>query len=189
MRQVYLHIQLGNKALDRACPAEAADHFTAAVNTGTFLTKSPIDSKYEDFAVVRCRYTTVICSMLSMYFLQLFGCDFTSLWQTANQKRCHALLRAGRLVEVFDAVQFMADMSDEATKASFLDWSIGKCSAMSAKLQSSRDFHLGLMRELSTFRDNSPNANAASTPDMSKYDDDESVSLSDIDSDIDHVDY
>ena len=123
--------------MDRSCPAEAADHFTAAVNTGTFLTKSPIDSKYEDFVVVRCHYTRVVFSVLSMCFLQLFGCDFTSLWQTANKKRCHALLRAGRLVEVFDAVQYMADMSDEAMKASFLDWSIGKYSVMSAKLQSS----------------------------------------------------
>jgi hypothetical protein len=50
--QVYLHIQLGNNALDRACPTEAADHFTAAVNAGAFLTKSNIDSEYEDFVVV-----------------------------------------------------------------------------------------------------------------------------------------
>jgi hypothetical protein len=50
-----MHIQLGNSALDRACPAEAADHFTAAVNTGTFLTKSAIDFKYEEFVVV-CRH-------------------------------------------------------------------------------------------------------------------------------------
>ncbi|KAJ8596625.1 hypothetical protein M405DRAFT_136621 [Rhizopogon salebrosus TDB-379] len=31
--EVYLRIQMGNNALDRACPAEAADHFTTAVNT------------------------------------------------------------------------------------------------------------------------------------------------------------
>jgi hypothetical protein len=49
---VYLHIQLGNNALDRDCPTEAANHFTAAVNAGTFLIKSDIDSKYEDFVVV-----------------------------------------------------------------------------------------------------------------------------------------
>jgi hypothetical protein len=47
-----MHIQLGTSALDRACPTEAADHFTAAVNAGTFLTKSAIDSKYEEFVVV-----------------------------------------------------------------------------------------------------------------------------------------
>jgi hypothetical protein len=50
---VYLYIQLGNNALDRARPTEAADHFTAAVKTGTFLSKSVIDSKYEEFVVVR----------------------------------------------------------------------------------------------------------------------------------------
>jgi hypothetical protein len=50
---VYLHIQLGNKALDRACPTEAADHFTAAVNAGTFLSKSASDTKYQEFVVVR----------------------------------------------------------------------------------------------------------------------------------------
>jgi hypothetical protein len=50
---VYLHIQLGNIALDRARPTEAAEHFAAAVNTGTFLSKSADHSKYEDFVVVR----------------------------------------------------------------------------------------------------------------------------------------
>jgi hypothetical protein len=48
-----MHVQLGNKALDRACPAEAAGHFTAAVNTGVFLSGSTIDSRYEEFVVVR----------------------------------------------------------------------------------------------------------------------------------------
>jgi hypothetical protein len=41
------------------------------------------------------------------------------------------------------------------------------------------------MQELSTFRDNSPKVDA--TPDMCK-DDDENDSISDIDSDIAHVD-
>ncbi|OAX43937.1 hypothetical protein K503DRAFT_795868 [Rhizopogon vinicolor AM-OR11-026] len=165
--EVYLHIQLGNNALDRACPAEAVDHFTSAVNAGTFLTKSVIHSKYDDFVV-------------------LFGCDFTSLWQTANQKRCRALLRAGRLVEVFEACRYMADMSDETMKASCLDWTIGKCSAMSPRFLSSSYFtHPGFMQELSTLRDHAPNADA--TPDMCKYDD-ENDSISDVDSDIDRVD-
>ncbi|OAX39466.1 WD40 repeat-like protein [Rhizopogon vinicolor AM-OR11-026] len=146
--EVYLHVQLGNNALDRACPIEAADHFTAAVNTGTFLSKSAVHSKYEEFVV-------------------LFGCDFASLWQTANQKRCHALLRAGKLAEVFEACQFMADMSDETTRADSLNWSIG------------------FMKELSTFQDHVPKLE--STPDMCKYDDGND-SISDIDSDIEHVD-
>ena len=46
-------------------------------------------------------------------------------------------------------------------------------------------FHSGLMQEMSTFRDNAHNTD---TPDICKYDDDESTSLSDIDSDIDDVD-
>jgi len=83
---------------------------------------------------------TVMLSILFTCFLQLFGCDFTSLWQTANQKRCHALLQAGKLVEVLEAVRYMADMSDEATKASCLDWSIGKYSVILLRLQSSRYF-------------------------------------------------
>jgi hypothetical protein len=49
---VYLRIQMGNNALDRACPAEAADYFATAVNNGTFLSKSAIDSRYEEFVVV-----------------------------------------------------------------------------------------------------------------------------------------
>ena len=48
--------------------------------------------------------------------------------------------------------------------------------------------HSGLMQELSTFRGTAPSIDATSTPEMSKYDDDENVSFSDIDSDIDHVD-
>jgi len=43
------------------------------------------------------------------------------------------------------------------------------------------------MQELSTLRGNAPSVDSTSTPDMSKYDD-ENVSFSDIDSDIDHVD-
>ncbi|OJA07541.1 hypothetical protein AZE42_08515, partial [Rhizopogon vesiculosus] len=100
-------------------------------------------------------------------FLQLFGCDFTSLWQTANQKRCHALLRAGKLAAVFEAYQYMVDMSDETTRASCLKWSIG------------------FMKELTTSQDYALNLNTDSTPDMCKYDDGND-SISDIDSDIDH---
>ena len=78
---------------------------------------------------------TEILSILSTCFLQLFGCDFTSLWQTANQKRCHALLRTGRLVEVFEAYRYMAEMSDETTRAGCLNWSIGKFRIISPRLQ------------------------------------------------------
>jgi hypothetical protein len=48
-------------------------------------------------------------------------------------------------------------------------------------------FHSGFMQELSTFQGHVPNADA--TPDMCKYEDEnENDSISDIDSDIDHVD-
>jgi len=63
--------------------------------------------------------------------VQLFGWDLQSLWQSANQKRCHALLMAGRLSEAHKAYRYMMDMSDEVTKASCLDWSNGKRSVMS----------------------------------------------------------
>jgi hypothetical protein len=57
------------------------------------------------------------------YFMQLFGWDLKSLWQTANQNRCHALLQACRLKEALEAHQYMMDNSDESTKASWLNWS------------------------------------------------------------------
>ncbi|OAX33104.1 hypothetical protein K503DRAFT_553352 [Rhizopogon vinicolor AM-OR11-026] len=91
-----------------------------------------------------------------------------SLWQTANQKRCHALLWAGRLAEVFEAFRYITDMSDETTRANYLDWSIG------------------FMQELSLFRDYAQN----STPNICRYEeeDDENGGVSDLDSDIDYID-
>ncbi|OJA07542.1 hypothetical protein AZE42_08518 [Rhizopogon vesiculosus] len=61
----------------------------------------------------------------------------------------------------------MADMSDETTRGDSLNWSIG------------------FMKELSTFQDHV--LKAESTPDRCKYDDGNG-SISDIDSDIEHVD-
>src|SRR5258708_7417937 len=57
---------------------------------------------------------------------QICGWDLKSFWKTTNKKRCHALLRAGRLTEAHEAYRYMMDMSDEATTASYRDWSIGK---------------------------------------------------------------
>jgi tetratricopeptide (TPR) repeat protein len=48
------------------------------------------------------------------------------LWQIVNQKRCHALLKAGRLVEAQEAYRYMTDMSDEATTVCCHDCFIGK---------------------------------------------------------------
>lgn len=64
--QAYLHVQLGINALEDARYNEAADHFTAAINTGAFSSQWPIHSKYEDFVVV-C-YPTKICFSCSTAF-------------------------------------------------------------------------------------------------------------------------
>ncbi|KAG1852354.1 heterokaryon incompatibility protein-domain-containing protein [Suillus tomentosus] len=91
-------------ALDDARHNEAADHFTAAVNTIDFSSVSAIHSRYDIFVV-------------------LFGWDLESLWQTAHQNWCNALLRAGRLPEAIEAYRYMMDRADEATKARCIDWS------------------------------------------------------------------
>lgn len=50
--QAYLWFQLGINAFDGAYDNEAADHFTAVVDTIAFTSQSAIHSKYEDFVVV-----------------------------------------------------------------------------------------------------------------------------------------
>ncbi|KAG0703991.1 hypothetical protein DFH29DRAFT_1039962 [Suillus ampliporus] len=102
----YLLVQLGINAMDDGRHDEAADHFTAAVNDSTFSSSSPIHSMYEDFVV-------------------LFGWDLKSLWRDARQKRCDALLLAGRLQEALESYRDMLDQSDEKTMACCLDWSNG----------------------------------------------------------------
>jgi len=59
-------------------------------------------------------------------FVQLFGWDLESLYLTAHQKRCQALLSAGKPDESLEAHRFMMDVIDESAKASCLDWSNGK---------------------------------------------------------------
>lgn len=78
--EAYLHLELGIRALDGASHNDAVDHFTDVVNIMAGPPKSARHSKYEEFVV-------------------LFGWDLESLWQTANQKLCHALLFAGRIRE------------------------------------------------------------------------------------------
>jgi hypothetical protein len=53
VHQAYLHVQLGNIALNGARNSEAVEHFTAAVNASAFFYKLPIHSMYEEFVVVR----------------------------------------------------------------------------------------------------------------------------------------
>ncbi|KAG0697842.1 hypothetical protein DFH29DRAFT_1020728, partial [Suillus ampliporus] len=130
--QAYLCVQLGIYALNGARHDEAADHFAAAVNSGAFSSKSDIHSTYADLVV-------------------LFGWDLKPLWKIANQKRCHALLQAGRLEEALESFQYMMDKSDETTKASCLDWTTGKSSVISHRLESSPAFQSAFKGECSTF--------------------------------------
>jgi len=58
---------------------------------------------------------------------QLFGWDLGSLWQTANQRRCDAFLRADRVVEAVESHQYMMRMIDDAEKSNCLEWSTGEC--------------------------------------------------------------
>ncbi|KIK40720.1 hypothetical protein CY34DRAFT_806895 [Suillus luteus UH-Slu-Lm8-n1] len=109
--ETYLHVQLGTKAL---CHDEAADHFTAAVNTGALLS-SLIHQIYEDLTM-------------------LFGWNLVALCLTAHQKRCQAFLLAGKPDKALEAYKYMMDTIDESAKASCLVWSNGKsaqeCSAL-----------------------------------------------------------
>ncbi|OAX35524.1 WD40 repeat-like protein [Rhizopogon vinicolor AM-OR11-026] len=113
--EAYLRVQLGINVFDDACYNEAVDHFTAAINSGAFSSEQAIHLKYEVFVV-------------------LFGWDLVSLWQTANQKRCYALLRTGRRAEAHKEYRYM-DMSTAAKTGSYRDWSIAfkmECSELYA---------------------------------------------------------
>ncbi|KAG2140532.1 uncharacterized protein EDB93DRAFT_1297267 [Suillus bovinus] len=109
--EAYLHVQMGMNASTNARHDEAVDHFTAAIGTISFSSMAAIHFKYD-------------------IFVMLFGWDLKSLWQTAHQNGCHALLRAGRLPEAITAYRYMMDSANEATRARCLDWSIGKYCSM-----------------------------------------------------------
>ncbi|KAG2742064.1 WD40 repeat-like protein [Suillus brevipes Sb2] len=117
--EAYLRVQLGIDAFDSARHDEAADHFTAAVNSSAFSSKFKlkIHILYEDLVV-------------------LFGWDLEALWLTAHQKRCQAFLSAGKSHEALEAHSYMMDAIDESVKASCLDWShefIERCNALAAQ--------------------------------------------------------
>ncbi|KAG2360508.1 hypothetical protein BDR07DRAFT_1412301 [Suillus spraguei] len=118
--KAYLRVQLGIKALDGARHDEAAEHFTAAANCSALSSKSDMDYIYEDLVV-------------------LFGWDLKSLWLTAHQKRCDALLRAGRLQDAVKSYRYMMDTSDDITKANCLDWSNAFTEECSARILSNGD--------------------------------------------------
>ncbi|KAG1793190.1 uncharacterized protein HD556DRAFT_1527681 [Suillus plorans] len=111
--EAYLRVQLGLEALDGARHDEAAVHFTAALDCRDSSSKSDIHEIYEDLVV-------------------LFGWDLKSLWLTAHQKRCDALLLAGKLQDAVRSYRYMMDSIDETTRAICLEWSNAftkKCSA------------------------------------------------------------
>ncbi|KAG2345923.1 hypothetical protein BDR05DRAFT_960217 [Suillus weaverae] len=113
--ETYLRVQLGINAFNSARHDEAADHFTAAVNSGAFSSKD-IYEIYKDLTV-------------------LFSWNLGSLCLTAHQKRCQAFLLAGKPDQALEAHQYMRDAIDESAKASCLDWSNAfkqKCSAFCA---------------------------------------------------------
>ncbi|KAG2052487.1 WD40 repeat-like protein [Suillus hirtellus] len=115
--ETYLRVQLGIKAFDGAHHDEAADHFTAAVNSDAFSLKY-IHLVYPDLTV-------------------LFGWDLESLLLTTHQKRCQAFLSAGKLDEALEAHKYMMDAIDDIAKASCLDWSNQfkeKCSTLAADI-------------------------------------------------------
>ncbi|KAG0694178.1 hypothetical protein DFH29DRAFT_336313 [Suillus ampliporus] len=113
--EAYLCVQLGINASNDGRHDEAADHFTAAVNSTAFSSTAAIDSIYKDLVV-------------------LFGWDLKSLWESAHRNWCDGLLRAGRFEEAVESYRYTMDIIDENTKANCLDWSNAfreECSALS----------------------------------------------------------
>jgi tetratricopeptide (TPR) repeat protein len=104
--ETYLRIQFGTVALHNACHSEAIDHFNAAVNASASFHQSAIHSTHEEFIV-------------------LFGWNLKSLWQTAMQKHCRALITAGRIGAAVESYQSLMNKSDETTKASLRAWFSG----------------------------------------------------------------
>jgi hypothetical protein len=145
--QTYLCVQLGTKASRHD---EAADHFTAAVNAGA-LSSTFIHQIYEDLTVVRQNDIARINLFINKCYVQLFGWDLEALFSTAHQKRCQALLSAGKPDKALEAHKYMMDTIDESAKAGWLVWSNGKFADrdMSCRLQSSPIFHSAFKQECS----------------------------------------
>jgi hypothetical protein len=72
------------------------------------------------------------CSIVC--FSQLFGWDLKSLWQTANQRQCYALFRAGSFGAAIESYQSIMDKVDEDMKAGLRAWFMCKYLAMSSRL-------------------------------------------------------
>jgi hypothetical protein len=126
--QTYLRVQLGINVLDGARHDEAADHFTAAVNSTAFSSKS-IHQTYEDLMTV-CQDDTYI----SLFVIEYFGhcsAGISSPCCSRHQKRCQAFLSAGKTDDALEAHKYMMDAIDEPGKDGWLEWSNGKFSVTS----------------------------------------------------------
>jgi hypothetical protein len=107
---------------------EAADHFTAAVTSDTFLSNI-IHRTYDDFVMVR-QDSAYLTLLITECLVQLFGWDLESMVLTTHQKRCQAFLSAGKTDEALEAHNYMMDAIGESAKASCLEWSNGKFSVV-----------------------------------------------------------
>ncbi|KAG2032012.1 hypothetical protein BDR03DRAFT_1015566 [Suillus americanus] len=93
--ETYLRVQLGIDALNGARHDEAANYFTAAVDSGAFSSKY-IPQSYEDLAV-------------------LFGWDLESLCLTTHQKQCQTFLSAGKPDEALEAHKYMLEFKEKCS--------------------------------------------------------------------------
>jgi hypothetical protein len=93
-------------------------------------------------AVVRRLTQPKIFFLLNFVFLQIFGWDLKSLWQTANSQLCISLIRAGKYAEGFELYLSMMEASNETTKASTRAWFAGESPVMTLMLRSPPALHL-----------------------------------------------
>nr|AFB76151.1 hypothetical protein [Suillus grevillei] len=109
-RQLYLRMRLAIIAFKDGRYSEAADRLSDGIPsiTDLFFRGALFEPRLKIFTV-------------------LFGWDLDSLWETVNQRRCEAFLRADRVVEAVEAHQYMMHRTiEEAAKPSFLKWSTGE---------------------------------------------------------------
>ncbi|KAG1758392.1 hypothetical protein EDD22DRAFT_956916 [Suillus occidentalis] len=103
----YLCAQLAIIAFENGQYSEAADQLTASMTaiTELFSLHTPLDPRLDIFEL-------------------LFGWDFDSIQQIISQKRCDAFLRADRLQEAAESLQYLMSMLDESDKDKYLEWSM-----------------------------------------------------------------
>ncbi|KAG1847926.1 hypothetical protein F4604DRAFT_139109 [Suillus subluteus] len=125
MVDAYLRVQLAMITFQNGLYSEAADELTASITTITdlFSPTTLLEPKWKIFTL-------------------LFGWDFDSLWQTVNQRRCDAFLRANRVTEAVKSFQYMMSMIDDNTKNGCLEWSSGECVIMSDNLNIKTQFNI-----------------------------------------------